>query len=220
MLAPGVPSAKVADALTRAGSKWPAAVVDSTMRARYGSPAYHPAAAFDVLDLNAEKIARVRTAVGDLNAAVSGLREDANGAEMLADVRSDVRSVRGMVRFDRSGDMPWHADRPAEAVYDAIASDARLPANLRSDARAAQEAVAALVLAHRESPDFVPFHACYSDAAGPTAHLPVTRQSYDAWAGGGVTETHNDFYEAVHGRDFARAIGAYDRAEDRAGAVA
>ena len=125
-----------------------------------------------------------------------------------------------MVRFDHSADMPWHADRPAIASYGAIADDDRLPDALRGAARAAANAVAGIVLAHKESSAFGPFHASYADAAGPTAHLPITSHSYDAWADQGVVETHNDFYDAVHGRDFARAIGAYSASEDAAGAAA
>ena len=49
-------------------------------------------------------------------------------------LKADVRSIRGMVRFDHSADMPWHADRPAEAMYDAVAGDEHLPASLRAAA--------------------------------------------------------------------------------------
>jgi hypothetical protein len=221
MLAPGVPSAAFADTLTR-GANWPQAAVDVTMRARYGSGAdsYHPAAAFDVLDLDNTKIASMESAIADLNHQVSALPHSQSGVETRREIRADLRSVRGMVRFDHSADMPWHADRPAIASYGAIADDDRLPDALRGAARAAARAVENLVLAHKESADFGPFRASYSDAAGPTSHLPITRHSYDAWADQGVVETHNDFYDLVHGRDFARAIGAYDASEDAAGAAA
>lgn len=221
MLAPGVPSAAFADTLTR-GTHWPQDAVDVTMRTHYGSGAdmYHPAAAFDVLDLDAAKVAHVRSAVGDFNSAVSSLPHTRAGRAELGEIRADLRSVRGMVRFDHSADMPWHADRPAIAAYQAIADDSRLPSALRGTAKAAADAVAGLVLAHKESADFGPFHASYADAAGPTVHLPITAHSYDAWADQGVVETHNDFFDAVHGRDFARAIGAYNPVEDAAGAVA
>jgi hypothetical protein len=221
MLAPGVPSAAFADTLTH-GNKWAQDAVDATMRARYGSGAgaYHPAAAFDVLDLDATKIANVRSTISAFNAQASSLTHEPSGREQLRQIRADVKSVRGMVRFDHSADMPWHADRPAIAVYDTVADDVRLPDALRGAAKAAADAVASLVLAHKESADFGPFHASYSDAVGPNVHLPITTHSYDAWAGQGVIETHNDFFDAVHGRDFARAIGAYNAAEDAAGAVA
>jgi hypothetical protein len=222
MIAPGVPSAKVADDLTEAGANWPKRVAADTMRAHYGigGEIYHPAAAFDVLDLSPTKIANVRTAVGAFNDTVASLRKENGGADLLQDVRTDVRSIRGMVRFDHSADMPWHADRPAEAVYDVIASDGRLPLRVRETADKAADAVRDLVLAHAESKDFEPFHASYADAAGPTEHFPVTKQSYDSWADAGTQETHNAFYDAVGGRAFARAIGAYDRREDAAGEVA
>ncbi len=221
MLSPGVPSAKVADELTSAGQKWPEAVVNATMHARYGaSDLYHPAAAFDVLDLSPRKIASLRTAITRFNDVVDKARHCDDGATTVREIRSDLKSVRGMVRFDRSHDMPWHADRPAEAAYEKIASDSRLSDDVRRAARDSYDAVADLVLAHAEASDFGPFHASYKDAIGPTQHLPVTSKSYDSWAQGGISETHNDFYNATHGREFARAIGAYSRAEDAAGAVA
>jgi hypothetical protein len=221
MLAPGVPSAAFADTLTH-GSTWAQDAVEVTMRVRYGTGAgsYHPAAAFDVLDLDAPKIGQMRAAIGAFNHAVTALPRTEEGRQELREVRADLRAVRGMVRFDHSADMPWHADRPAMASYEAVADDMRLPQALRDAARTAHDAVAALVIAHKESADFGPFHASYDDAIGPTAHLPISRHSYDAWADQGVVETHNDFYDAVGGRDFARAIGAYDAREDAAGAIA
>ncbi|MBC5825194.1 MAG: hypothetical protein GIW99_05370 [Candidatus Eremiobacteraeota bacterium] len=220
MIAPGVPSAKVADVLTKGDADWAKEVVDATMDACYGGQPYHPAAAFDVLDLSPEKTSAIRSSVGKFNAQVSGLPKSEQRAEWLHDVRSDFRAVPGMVRFDHSADMPWHADRPAEAAYDAVADDARLPQGIRDAARQASESISAAVLAHRESSDFGPFHASYADAVGPTAHLPVNRRSYDEWAEGGITETHNDFFHAVHGRDLARALGAYNKTEDAASVVA
>jgi hypothetical protein len=215
MLAPGVPSAIVADALTRGGD-WAKNVVDATMRQRYGSSgdSYHPAAAFDVFDLAPAKIARAREAVHAFDDAAAKLPRSSDATHSL---KADVRSVRGMVRFDHSADMPWHADRPAEAMYDAIVGDEHLPAALRAAARDAAAAVRDLVLAHRESSDFGPFNASYADAAGPTVHAPLSRRSYDSWADRGVSETHNSFYDAVDGRDFARAVGGYNAAQDRAG---
>jgi len=222
MLTPGVPSAKVADALTKSGDAWPQAVVDATMRARYGpaQDTYHPAAAFDVLDLDPKKLGAVRDAVRSFNDSVAALKRSDGGAELVGEVKSDVRAERGMVRFDHSADLPWHADRPAEAVYDRIAQDTRLPAGVRDAARGASAAIADLVLAHAEADDFGPFHASYSDAVGPTEHLPVTRRSYDTWADNGTSETHNAFYDAVDGRELARAIGSYNAGQDTAGDAA
>ncbi len=221
MLAPGVPSAAFADALTT-GEDWAGRGVDVTMRARYGSgtDAYHPAAAFDVFDLDPRKIAAVRSAVGEFNTQVARTADSDGGTDYAHDVRSDLRAVRGMVRFDHSAKMPWHADRPAIAAYGAVAADVRLPDAIRKAATQAADAVNDLVLAHKESASFGPFHASYADAVGPTIHLPISRQLYDSWADQGVVETHNDFFYAVHGREFARAIGAYNRAEDAAGAAA
>jgi len=221
MLAPGVPSAAFADALTTS-SNWAQQGVDATMRVRYGSgsDAYHPAAAFDVFDLDPKKIAAVRSQVGQFNEQVAQAASCKQGREYVQDVRSDLRSVRGMVRFDHSAKMPWHADRPAIASYQAVAADDRLPSPLRDAALHAADAVRDLVLAHKESASFGPFHSSYADAVGPTVHLPITRQLYDSWADQGVVETHNDFFDAVNGRSFARAVGSYNRAEDAAGAAA
>jgi hypothetical protein len=219
MLTPGVPSAKVADALTRPGD-WAQNITDATMRARYGpaGESYHPAAAFDVFDLNPEKMAAVRTAVRSFNDAVAQMPH-ATDSEELRELRSDVESVKGMARFDHSATMPWHADRPAIAVYDRVAADSQLPDDVRDAAKNAAEAIGSMVMAHRESNEFGPFHASYSDAAGPTVHLPTTRRSYDGWADAGVSETHNRFFDAVDGREFARAIGSYNREEDTAGEI-
>ena len=220
MLAPGVPSAKVAVDLTNAGpAAWPEAVVDDTMRTRYGTDGYHPAAAFDVLDLDPAKMTAVRETVKDFYAAVEALPRRGDDADVLREIRADIASVKGMARFDHTG-MPWHADRPAIAVFDRVAADARMPAAVRDAAARASSAVRAIVLAHGESKDFGPFGASYADAAGPTAHLPTTRRSYDAWAEAGVSETHNDFFDAVDGRGLSRAVGAYDAKEDRAGETA
>jgi len=224
MLAPGVPSAKVAvDLSTGDAAHWPERVVSDTMRTRYGTDGYHPAAAFDVLDLDPKKMDEVRAAVKGFYECVERLpprgghegRREASDA--LADVRTDIAAVKGMARFDHSADMPWHADRPAIAVFDRVAADDRLPKEVREAASRASTAVRSLVLAHGESANFGPFHASYADAAGPTVHLPTTRRSYDGWAEGGVTETHNDFFDAVGGRELARAVGSYNAKEDRAG---
>jgi len=221
MLAPGVPSAKVAVDLTNADrSQWPQRVVDDTMRTRYGADGYHPAAAFDVLDLDPKKMHDIRTTVKGFYDSIESLPRRGEGADALAAVRTDIAAVKGMARFDHSADMPWHADRPAMAVFDRIAADDRIPQAVRDAASRASTAVSAIVLAHGEAADFGPFHASYSDAAGPTAHLPTTRRSYDGWAEAGVTETHNDFFDAVGGRELARAVGSYNAQEDHAGELA
>jgi hypothetical protein len=154
------------------------------------------------------------------NDSVVGLGHLKGGAELLRDLRADIRAVPGMARFDHSSDMVYHADRPAEAVYDRISNDSRLPTSVRHSAGIAEGAVGALVLAHAESSWFAEFHATYADAAGPTVHVPLSPGQYDPWSGGGVSETHNGFFGAVHGRDFARAIGAYSASDDRAVLVA
>jgi hypothetical protein len=201
MLAPGVPS-NVAHAVAshendpKAMAK---SVVNDVMRTKYDAGdfgGFGPAAAFDVLDLDPAKMRLAESSIKRLNDDV-GAEAGTNGVRDI--VREDARAIQGMVRFPGAAkDMPWRADRPAIAFYDALAGDGRLDARLRNDAGAAAGAVANLVLAHRESDEFAPFGgADYSDAAGPTIHLPTTRYQIDPWASAGVVETKNAFYKDV-----------------------
>ncbi len=201
MLAPGVPS-DVAHAIAANEGDPTAmgrAVVNDVMRTRYDAGAgerFGPAAAFDVLDLAPTKIQRAEGAIKRLNDDVA---DEAHATSVRGAVREDARAIDGMVRSpDGTKDMPWRADRPAIAFYDTLAGDGRLSDRLRNDARSARDAVRGLVLAHRESGSFEPFGgADYSDAAGPTVHLPTTRRQIDPWASNGVNETANDFYKKV-----------------------
>jgi hypothetical protein len=210
MLAPGVPS-DVAHAIASHAQDpngMAKAVVNDVMRTKYDAGElgrFGPAAAFDVLDLAPSKISVVEQSIKRLNddvAAESG-RPGVRGV-----MREDARAIDGMVRFPQSDrNMPWRADRPAIAFYNTIATDGRLDARLRSDAAAAERAVRDLVLAHRESDDFVPFGgADYSDAVGPTVHLPTSRREIDPWASAGVVETKNPFYAKVHQAEMTRAL--------------
>ncbi len=210
MLAPGVPS-DVAHAIAsheNDPTAMAAAVTNDVMRTKYDVGdfgRFGPAAAFDVLDLDPSKIRQAEASIKRLNDVVAA---EATKPGVRASVREDARAIDGMVRFPESTkDMPWRADRPAIAFYDTLASDGRLSGILRSDARAASDAVADLVLAHRESEDFEPFGgADYSDAVGPTVHLPTTRRQIDPWARAGVTETDNDFYRNVDEGAMTRVI--------------
>lgn len=210
MIAPGVPSGVAHDVAEHETDPdaMAAAVVNDVMDARFSSAfgALRPAAAFDVLDLDPAKIAGAESAIKRLNDDL--VRAGADDADARSVIRSDVRGVRGMVRFpEATSDMPWHADRPAMAVYGAIAADGRLNETIRADARAARAAVGTLVLAHRESSAFAAFGgADYSDAAGPTVHLPTSRSQIDPWARGGVSETDNAFYRAVDGGRLAHVL--------------
>ena len=212
MVSPGVPS-NVADAIARnLGNPHTIgkAIVGDVMRQTYGSGAFgwQPAAAFDVLDLDPGKRAAVETGVKAFNDAVA--TRASNAAEVQA-LREDASSIQGMVRFhEATPDMPWHADRPAIALYDTIANDARLDPQLRSSAKDAEKAVRALVLAHTESSAFGPFDgADYRDAIGPTVHFPATAKQVDPWAPR-ITETHNRFFDET---DAARAFSALERSE-------
>jgi hypothetical protein len=198
MLAPGVPSnvAHVIAAHENDPVAMAKGIVTDVMRTKYDAGdlgGFGPAAAFDVLDLDPAKMRGAEAAIKRLNDDVAAA---AKGPDVRATVREDARAIDGMVRFGATRDMPWRADRPAMAFYDTLAGDGRLDARLRSDARAAQRAVGDLVLAHRESSKFSPFGgADYSDAVGPTVHLPTSRKQIDPWARAGVSETDNAFYK-------------------------
>jgi hypothetical protein len=207
MLSPGVPTG-VADAIARNvddPGAMASAVVNTVMRTRYQTPfgeSFGTAAAFDVLDCSSDKIANADRTIKAFNDAVAADSAD------RATIRRDVASVDGMVRFsEATPDMPWHADRPAIAVYSTIASDGRLPAQLRADARAASDATRALVMAHKESRAFGPFDgSSYADAAGPTIHAPLSAKQIDPWASDGISETNNAFYDSVDQAKFVRAV--------------
>jgi hypothetical protein len=210
MLAPGVPSdvAHVIASNENDPKAMAKGVVSDVMRTRYDAGefgGFGPAAAFDVLDLDPVKMRLAEAGIKRLNDD-AGAEASANGVRGI--VREDARAIQGMVRFpEASKDMPWRADRPAIAFYDTLAGDGRLDARLRSDAGAAAAAVRGLVLAHRESGEFAPFGgADYSDAAGPTVHLPTTRNQIDPWASAGVVETKNDFYNNVDEAQMTRVL--------------
>ena len=210
MLAPGVPS-DVAHSIAsneRNPIAMAKAVVNDVMRTKYdagGLGRFGPAAAFDVLDLNPSKLDAVERSIKRLNDDV-GTAAGRSGVRSV--LREDARAIEGMVRFPQAErDMPWRADRPAIAFYDTLATDGRLDARLRSDAARAENAVRDLVLAHRESDDFAPFGgADYSDAVGPTVHLPTSRRQIDPWASHGVVETNNAFYRNVDQNEMTRAL--------------
>jgi hypothetical protein len=196
MVSPGVPSS-VADAVAKNigdSDEMGHAIVRDVMQQNYGAGtfAWKPAAAFDVLDLDPQKRAAVERSVKAFNDAVASRSADDKAVAML---RDDARSVQGMVRFsDATPDMPWHADRPAMALYAKIASDGRLDTQLRAAAANAESSVRALVTAHGESASFEPFGGSdYRDAVGPTVHFPVTEKSIDPW-GPRITETRNTFF--------------------------
>ncbi len=197
MISPGTPSAVAASIADNVGD--PAAmargVVRDVMKADYridGMP-YAPAAAYDVLDLAPAKLAAADGAIKTLDDA---LVQGARNGERTA-IRSDVAREDGMVRFPGSDGLPWHADRPAIATYGRIAADARLSAEIRRDASAAENAVGNLVLAHAESNAYAPFGGSdYRDAVGPTVHLPTSPAQVDPWAPK-VSETENAFYHAT-----------------------
>lgn len=206
MLAPGVPTG-VAEAIEQHlddPAAMARAVTTGTMSERYGEPGetFGAAAAFNVLDLDPAKIARMERAVKSLNDTIA---QQAKDAGVRAEVRADAHELPGMARFT-DHTMPWHADRPALGLYQSLAQDGQLPADLRGAAREAHDAVKALVLAHRESRDFAPYgDASYRDAAGPTVHFPLTRNQIDPWKPE-VSETENAFYHASDGGRLAHAI--------------
>ncbi len=207
MLSPGVPSSVAHDIAANLDdpTAMAQAVTNNVMHTRYGGPhGFGPAAAFDVLDLSPDKIAKAEGAIKRLNDDASSAAQD---PAMRAALRRDVGSVRGMVRFHGAPpDMPWHADRPAIAMYRGIARDTHVTPSLRGDASAAAKAVGDLILAHRESARFGPFDgSSYRDAVGPTVHAPLSRGERDPWAPK-VSETHNAFYTSTDQARFADAL--------------
>ena len=208
MVSPGVPS-DVADAVAKHPGDARAmgsAIVNDVMRQRYGAggETWGPAAAFDVLDLDGSKMRGIENSVKNLNDAIAARK---TRKSEIAAVRDDAKAVRGMVRFpDATADMPWHADRPAIALYDAFASDGRLDASLRQAARDASAAVRSIVVAHKESGSFEPFGGSgYGDAAGPTVHFPVNAAQVDPWAPK-VSETNNRFFDETDAAAAERVI--------------
>lgn len=199
MLAPGVPTGVAEDIAAHLDdpAAMAAAVVKDTMNTRYGMPGmgtYGPAAAMDVLDLDPQKIATMRNAVKALDGA---LASSARGSDAAAGaILDDANAVDGMVRFD-DGSLPWHADRPAIALYDTFAADTRLSGDVRNAAAAASKSIAGLVLAHAESRAFPPFGGTsYRDAVGPTVHFATSPDQLDPWAPK-ISETHTAFYKDV-----------------------
>ena len=207
MVSPGVPS-NVADAIAKHGDATGMAkgVVSDVMRQKYGSDwqSWNPAAAFDVLDLDPGKMDAVEHSVKSLDDAIAARAKD--HAQIDA-IRNDAASVKGMVRFpEATPDMPWHADRPAIALYDTIANDSRLDAAVRSAAKSAAQSVESIVLAHKESRAFEPFDGSnYADAIGPTVHFPVNARQIDPWAPH-VSETHNRFFAATDAAAAERVV--------------
>jgi hypothetical protein len=208
MLAPGTPTSVAEDIARHIDdpAAMAKAIVKDTMSTHYGMPGmgrYTPAAAMDVLDLGATKVAAMRSAVKTLDHALMRAAGESDVAR--ASVLDDARSVDGMVRFDE-GRLPWHADRPAIALYDTFAHDTRLSNDVRTAAANASNAVGDLVLAHGESSAFPPFGgADYRDAVGPTVHFATSAGQLDPWAPK-VSETHTAFYKEVGAAKLDRAL--------------
>jgi hypothetical protein len=146
----------------------------------------------------------MRAAIHTLDGA---LAKASRGNDVVRDaVLDDARSVDGMTRFTDQP-LPWHADRPAIALYDTLAADERLPANVRRDAVAASGAVKDTLVAHAESHGFGPFGgADYRDAVGPTVHFATTPAERDPWAPR-VSETHTAFAREVGEKRLDHALG-------------
>jgi hypothetical protein len=197
MLAPGTPTAVAEDIANNLSDPvaMAKAVVRETMHTEYGmrgSP-YAPAAAMDVLDLDAGKMSAMRSSVKALDHALATAARSADTRDIIL---ADAKTIDGMVRFD-SGNLPWHADRPAIALYDTFASDSRLSNDVRAAAATASKAVANLVLAHAESASFDPFDgADYRDAVGSTVHFATSAKQLDPWAPK-ISGTHTTFYKEV-----------------------
>lgn len=210
MLAPGVPTSVAHDIAANAGDahEMARAVVETTMDTTYGGDRTHagfgPAAAFDVFDLAPEKIANVERSIAALDRTLASAV--AHDRASRAVIREDARAVGGMMRFPQGKGTPWLADRPAVALYQTLSEDGRLSRDVRAAALDARNAVAATVLAHRESDAFAPFGGSdYSDAYGPTVHFPITPRQVDTWAPN-ISETDNAFYKTVGAADLTKVL--------------
>jgi len=208
MVSPGVPS-NVADAIAKHPGDSKAlgnAIVGDVMHQNYrvDGDSWKPAAAFDVLDLDPAKMRAIEGSVKTLNDDIASRKDDKSE---IAAIRQDAKAVEGMVRFpEATRDMPWHADRPAIALYDTIASDGRLDPALREAAKNASSAVRNIVVAHKESGNFKAFDGSdYTDAAGPTVHFPVKPAQIDPWAPK-VSETRNRFFDETDAAAAERVI--------------
>jgi hypothetical protein len=208
MVAPGVPTTVARDIAAHEDdpSAMAKSVVGDVMQSKYDSifGSLRPAAAFDVLDLDAAKIGRADSAIKRFNDTAAAAAADPDTRRAIKD---DLKSVPGMVRFPEGKSLPWRADRPAIAAYDTIGNDGRLSNDLRDAAKAASRTVGDLVLAHKESSSFNAFGGSdYRDAVGPTVHLPTSHRQIDPWANNGMTETKNAFYDAVDQGKLVRAV--------------
>lgn len=209
MVSPGTPTTVAHDISLHSNDPKAMAqsVVHEVMHTRYGAngATWGPAAAFDVLDTSRATMQGIDTGVKRLDDdLISASHADESTHQ---EIRRDVNSVDGMVRFPQSQGLPWHADRPAMAVYDVLAHDSSLSATIRQDAKDAERAVASSVLAHAEAAHFAPFGgSSYRNAVGPTAHLPTTRQQIDPWASRGISETKNAFYHGTDEDKLARSL--------------
>lgn len=208
MISPGVPS-NVADAIVKHQNDAHAmgsAIVNDVMHQKYGAgeETWRPAAAFDVLDLDRSKMETIEASVKALNDAI--VARGSRRSEIAA-IRQDAKAIDGMVRFPQATpNMPWHADRPAIALYDTLASDGRLDPALREAAKSAANAVQSIVFAHKESSDFKPFGGSdYTDAVGPTVHFPLKPAQIDPWAPK-ISETDNRFFRETDASALERVI--------------
>lgn len=207
MLAPGTPTSVAEDIARHIDdpATMAKAIVKDTMHTQYGAhgASYAPAAAMDVLDLDAGKMAAMRTSVKALDRALATAANESDDSRDA--IIADAKSVDGMVRFDQ-GSLPWHADRPAIALYDTFASDTRLSNDVRAAASTASKTVSDLVLAHGESHGFDPFGgADYRDAVGPTVHFATSPKQLDPWAPK-ISETHTAFYKEVGAAKLDKAL--------------
>jgi len=206
MIAPGAPTSVAEDIADHQDDPDAMAksIVRDTMSTHYGigEERFAPAAAFDVFDLQPQKIAAMEQSIKQLNQEIIVAAKD---PAMKSAIKADGRQTEGMTRSQEPG-LPWHADRPAEALYRTLSADTRLSSSLRTAASDAAKAVKATVLAHAESRDFAPFDdANYRDAAGPTIHFPTTKGQIDPWAPV-VSETKNVFAQTVDALKAERAL--------------
>jgi hypothetical protein len=194
MLAPGTPTSVAEDIAKHIDdpAAMAKAVVKETMSTKYGigGQTYKPAAAMDVLDLDPDKMATMRTAVKTLDHALtSEVKHSGSHKPPSSTTQTPLTAWCASIKANCRG--------TPIALYDTFASDTRLSNDVRSAAATASKAVGDLVLAHSESKGFEPFGgADYRDAVGPTVHFATTPGQLDPWSPK-MSETHTAFYKEV-----------------------
>ncbi len=191
-------------------SRWRSPSSTTSCRTKYdagGLRRFEPAAAFDVLDLNPSNSMRWNVRSGFERRRWERRPHARACAASCARMRGQSTAWCG---FRKANQTCRGAPIARQSRF--ITRWRRMDVSTRDSAvmlRAPRARSAILVLAHRESDDFAPFGELdYSDAVGPTVHLPTSRRQIDPWASHGVVETDNAFYRNVDQGEMTRALAS------------